>query len=106
MKNRIVTAIAAAKNQIEKRVADGLVTQEKVEEARKQLDMDLNEYVKFQELKSLAVATGKLSLDEGMTIYNVLGEAGPEHFNAQPIEVKHVLTQIFMELIQARIKAA
>jgi len=104
--NRVVAAIARMKAQIEERIAKGIVTAAKVEETRKALDMDFVEYAKLQELKSLAVASGKLSLDEGMTIYNYLGEAGPDKFNGQPVEVKAVLTQMLKELLVARLKAA
>jgi len=104
--NRVVAAIARMKAQIEERIAKGIVTAAKVEETRKALDMDFVEYAKLQELKSLAVASGKLSLDEGMTIYNYLGEAGPDKFNGQPVEVKAVLTKILKELLVARLKAA
>ena len=45
-----------------------------------------------------SVADGTLSLDEGMTIYQSLGET-LEHFNNQPIHVKSVLTSIFQELL-------
>jgi len=103
--NRVVEAIARMKAQVEERIAKGIVTAARVEEARKTLDMDFVEYAKLQELKSLAVASGKLSLDEGMTIYNYLGEAGPDKFNGQPVEVKTVLTKILKELV-ARLKAA
>jgi len=104
--NRIVVAIAKMKAQIETRIANGIVTAEKVEETRKALDLQWDEYVAFQNLKSIAVTSGKLSPDEGMTIYNYLGEAGPDHFNGQPVEVKATLTQILRELLQAKIKAA
>jgi hypothetical protein len=104
--NRVAVGIAKMKAQIEERIAKGIVTAAKVEETRKALDMEWDEYTSFQNLKSIAVASGKLSLDEGMTIYNYLGESGPEVFNGQPVEVKATLTQIFRELLQARIKAA
>lgn len=104
--NRVVAGIARMKAQIEERIAKGIVTREKVEETRKALDMEWDEYTTFQNLKSIAVTSGKLSLDEGMTIYNYLGESGPDHFNGQPVEVKATLTQILRELLQSRIKAA
>jgi hypothetical protein len=66
--------------------------------------MELGEYAKFQELKSHAFAMGKLTQEEAQTIYGLLGET-PAHFNRQSIEVKVVLTQIFKELLGARIAA-
>lgn len=96
--NRITMAFDRMKAQIEKRISDGLVTVEKVEETRLALDMDFEEYCRFQELKSLACASGKLSLEEGMTIYSYLGTT-PDKFNAQPVEVKSVLTTLFGQLL-------
>jgi hypothetical protein len=104
--NRIVNGIARMKGQIEARIAKGLTTAEKVEETRKALDMQWDEYTAFQNLKSIASVSGTLTLDEAMTIYNYLGEAGPDHFNAQPVEVKVILTQVLQELLRAKIKAA
>jgi hypothetical protein len=104
--NRIVNAIARMKAQIADRIAKGLVTADKVEESRKALDLEWADYVKFQELKSLASVNGQLTLDEAMTVYNYLGEGGPDKFNRQPVEVKWVLTQLLRELLAAKIKAA
>ena len=98
--NRISAAIENTEKTIQKRIADGIVTVERVEEVRKSLDMDLLEYVKFQELKSLAVANQTLSLEEGMTIYSYLGES-VETFNNQPVAVKSLLTTLFAEMLQA-----
>ena len=101
-KNRIVNGIARMKAQIEARIAQGLTTAAKVEEARKALDLQWDAYIVFQNLKSLAVVSRKLSFDEAMTIYNYLG-AGPDYFNSQPVEVKAVLTQVLQELLQAKV---
>lgn len=78
------------------------VSKDKLEDLRGKLDMALDEYVCFQELKSVASIDGKLTLDEAQLVYTYLGNT-PEHFNAQPIEVKVVLTQLFKELLGARI---
>lgn len=104
MANRVLAAIERQRVNIAKRISDGIVTAEKVEETRKSLDMELMEYCKFQEIKSLAVAEGKLTLEEGMTIYQFLGES-PDTFNNQTVEVKAVLTQMFSELLGLRLKA-
>jgi len=66
---------------------------------RKNLDMSLLEYVKFQEIKSLAYACGKLTFDEAVTIYTYLGNT-VDAYNNQPLEVKLTLTNIFVELIK------
>jgi hypothetical protein len=102
--NRVLIAVKKMKGQIEQRLATGVTTTEKVVETHKALDMEFMEYCKFQELKSLAVANGKLSAEEGQTIYNYLGET-VDTFNGQPVEVKAVLTQIFSELLKARMAA-
>jgi hypothetical protein len=104
--NRIVNAIARMKLQIEGRIEQGIVTAAKVEETRKALDIEWDEYTAFQTLKSVASVSGKLTLDEAMTVYNYLGEGGPDKFNRQPVEVKAVLTQLLRELLAAKIKAA
>lgn len=100
--NRIAAAIVRMKAQIEDRIARGLTTAEKVEETRKAFDMDIIEYAKFQELKTLAVSQGKLTLEEGQTVYNYLGEI-PSTFNRQPVHVKYALTSLFKELLQQRL---
>lgn len=102
--NRIALAIDKKKQEIADRLAKGLLTDAKVQETHKALDMDLQEYVKFQELKSHASIAGPLTLDEAQLIYNYLGNT-PEQFNRQPVEVKVVLTQVFLELIKRRIAA-
>ena len=101
MSNRVETAFERMDKQIQGRVRDGITTQAKVDATSAGLDMELDEYAKFQELKSLAVAEGKLTLEEGQTIYARLGT--PATFNGQPVHVKCVLTQIFTELLAAQI---
>lgn len=100
--NRIAVAIANKAKDIEARVADGRTTREKLDQASETLNLEFDEYVKFQELKSLAVAEGKLTEEEGQTVYAALGTV-PATFNKQPIHVKAVLTGLFRELLGARI---
>jgi len=104
MANRVAVAIALREKTILDRLARGLVTQDKVTALHKELDMDLGEYVKFQEHKSLAVASGKLSTEEGMTIYRYLGNT-PETFNGQSVAVKSVLTGLFAELLKMSLQS-
>lgn len=96
--------VEAAIQRMEKHVTSGNHTPEKLEQTSKSLDMQLDEYVRFQELKSLAFAEGKLTEDEAMTIYGYLGNS-LETFNRQPVAVKAVLTKIFSELLSKRIGA-
>lgn len=97
--NRVTAAIQRTKARLEQRLASGETTPEQAKDLHKRLDMDAGEYCRFQELKSLAMLEGRLSLDEAQTIYGFLGET-TEHFNEQPVEVKSVLTMIFGELLE------
>jgi len=97
--NRVSAAIERAKARIKDRLETGVITEERVAELHKSLDMDFTEFARFQELKSLAMLEGRLTQDEAQTIYALLGET-PDHFNRQPVEVKSVLTQIFGELLE------
>src|SRR5262245_56436425 len=103
MANRITAAFARMEAQIADRIANGLTTAEKVRYVHKTLDMDLSEFVKFQTLKTLAVAQGLLTPEEGESIYVCLGES-VQTFNDQPIHVKSVLTSFFAELLKAQIQ--
>lgn len=101
MENRILTAIQKRKEDIARKLSSGEVTQEKLKSLHKKLDMDVMEFCKFQNIKSLAMLKGKLSQDEAQTVYNLLGE-NYFTFNNQPIEVKAVLTRLFGELLEMR----
>ena len=98
-RNKVTEAVIRMDNQIQERINAGIVTVGKVEETRKALDMDMEEYCRFQEIKSLAVAGGMLTLDEGMSIYTYLGSS-PADFNRNSAAIKAVLTQIFKELLE------
>jgi hypothetical protein len=105
MMNRITAAIAAKKLDIDGRITARLTTTAKVKEASKTLDMDVMEHAKFQELKTLAVANGLLTVEEGQSVYVMLGTTSSV-FNRQHVAVKAVLTGLFQELLTARINAA
>lgn len=96
--NRISAAFAKMEKQLADRLENGIVTQKQVDKTNQALDMDAIEYCKLQEYKSLAVADGTLSLEEGQTAFAALGNT-LEHFNNQPVHIKAVLTQIFKELL-------
>lgn len=104
MTNRIADAIAAQEKSIQERLADGRLTQAKLDDAHKSLNMELAEYVKFQELKSLASTDGTLTLDEANLIYRYLGNT-VDHFNKQSAAVKYILTKAFEELLRKRVAA-
>jgi len=102
--NRISAAIERQKANIKARLEAGTITQQKLDDAHKTLNMDLEEFVKFQEVKSLAFAMGKLNLEEAQLIYELLGNTC-EHFNKQPIEVKFVLNGLLVELLKWKMAA-
>jgi hypothetical protein len=97
--NRILNSVTKLENQMKDRLEKNITTQEEVDNLHKSLDMDISEYVKFQELKSLFCANGLLSLEEAQTIYSYLGNS-VEHFNSQNVIVKSVLTKLFAEMLQ------
>lgn len=101
--NRIVAAVSRMEKQVAKRIEDKLTTPEKLVEVHKTLDIEFDEFAKFQELKSLACADGRLSVEEAQTIYNYLGTT-PSTFNRQAVHVKAVLTQLFQELLNQQIE--
>ena len=97
--NRVTSAIESMRVNIAHRIAAGFTTQAAVDATANKLDMDLQEYVMFQERKSIA-AGNKLTAEEAQTIYCYLGNT-LEHFNSQAVEVKVILTKIFSELLQS-----
>ena len=86
----------------EKQIAGSNVGKAKLKEMHASLDLDTYEHAKFQELKSLAVTQGTITLDEGNTVYRYLGEQ-PSVFNKQTLAVKITLTKLFQELLAARL---
>ena len=91
--NRIETAIAKMQAKL------STTDKEKVDKVDIGMNVGIGDYVQYQEVKSLAVASGKLTLEEGMTIYGILGNT-PEHFNKQPAAQKIVITKVMLELLQ------
>jgi hypothetical protein len=96
--NKITSAIAKAQQSLEIIVKEGKKTQEELDKMSVTFNLPLDEYVRFQELKSLASVTNIITLDEAQTIYEYLGES-PDTFNSQPLAVKLVLTKLFSELL-------
>ena len=102
--NRISAAFAKQERTIAERLRSGLTDQIAIDRTNRALDMDTQEYCTFQDLKSGAHLDGTLSIAEAQTVYACLGET-PETFNRQPVHVKAVLTQVFQDLLSARIAA-
>jgi len=101
--NNVLAAIAATEKNLEQALATGQTTSGRLENLHRTLDMECLEFCRFQELKTIAVAERKISLDEGNTIYRLLG-GSPDTFNRQPLPVKIVLTQLFQAMLQRRLK--
>lgn len=97
--DRVANAITAQEANIKARLADGRTTQGDLDKLYSELDMELLEYARFQDVKSIAVSGQVLTLDEGMTVYGYLGES-PDTFNKQPLAVKVTLTELFMTLLR------
>ena len=93
--NRILTGIERAN----KAIAAKALPADKLTSMSTSLNMDVAEYCRFQQAKSIASCNGKLSLEEAQTVYGFLGNT-PEYFNAQPLAVKWVLTEVFASLLK------
>jgi len=102
--NRIATAIANKMTEINGKLARGVISQEQIDKTHKGLDLETDLHANFQEVKSLAVANGMMTVEEGQTIYVYLGES-PSVFNNQNIATKAVLMGVYQELLGARIVA-
>jgi hypothetical protein len=76
------------------------LTPERRAEFDAMLNIGFEEWVMFQEKKSLAQAAGRLDLDNSMWIYNSLG-ASVEAFNKRSLAVKYVMTEIFKRLLES-----
>ena len=101
--NRIADKVKLMQLQIATRLQQGLTTPEAVATIDVKLNMAMDEYCIFQEVKTLAVAHGVLSQEEGMTIYGYLGES-LDTYNNQPIHVKYVLSKLATELLQWKLR--
>ena len=101
--NSVENLVEKARKLIEERTAERQSTPESLDRLHKVLDFSMEEYVKFQELKSLAVFDQSITLEDGTYIYNILGEAGPEAFNESEIAVKVVFTELFTMWMRERL---
>ena len=102
--NKIKERFDVYRDAIEASLAEGLTTQEKLDKAHSDLDLNLAGYVRFQELKTLAVANKTFTSEEGMTIYFKLGET-LEQFNKLELFMKLALSEIFQELLEKHVKS-
>jgi len=98
--NRITRAIDAARANARRKA----IPADKLEKLSADLDMGIGEYMRCQDLKSKAALRGWISHDEAMTVYAALGET-PDHFNAQDVFVKIVVTKLFEELLRRELRS-
>ena len=79
------------------------ISKDKLKEMNKSLDMSIEEFCKFQSIKSEAYLNGNLSLNESTTVYSLLGET-IDTFNGRTFAEKYVLTKLFEELLSLSIQ--
>lgn len=103
--NRIEIAISKMAQTIQEGLSEGRFTPLKIANMDKTLSMDSGEHARFQELKSLALCDGTLTVDEANHVYALLGPS-VENFNRQEVAVKVILTKLFQELLTKRLRKA
>lgn len=97
--NRVLDLIEKRRGQIANGVKpDGSPITVDLVAFEKTLDLSLEEFVAFQNIKSRAQVLGKINLDEAMTIYAALGEGGNWAADTD-LATKLIVTQIMEELI-------
>jgi hypothetical protein len=94
MRNRILALQAT----IETRVKELKWSQAEQDAKSAGLDFDLELFTSLHEAKSLAVIHGKLSQEEGQTVYSLMGEQ-PSTLNSQSYAAKVTLTKLLDELL-------
>lgn len=92
-----ITAINAAI----KKIDETLKSQppEKLEQVNKALNITSDELFTWQELKSVARASNKISLDVAMFLFTTIGQT-PKHFNEQSIATKYLVTNVMKNLME------
>jgi len=92
--NRILTAVNSTADVI----ANSGLSQSKLDNLNSTMDIEMFELVRWQEAKSIAVAEGVLTTEEGVYIYHQLGGT-PSVFNGRPLAVKVAITKTMGELL-------
>ncbi len=93
MANRIAAAVALLGPRVE------ALDSEKRAIVDKAARFDFEMWTVAQDHKSLAQADGRLSYDEAVTIYGILG-SGPDEFNRAGLAERMVVTQLLGELMK------
>ena len=98
--NRITAAIARAQDKVDAAIKAG----KDLSKAEEAATLTFDEHFRFQNLKTDSWLQGKLTQDEAQTLYGFLGNS-PQYANDQPLAVRIILTQTFMELLAMKIKS-
>lgn len=97
--NRITNAIAKIDATIQQQAeAGGAEVKAKQTVLHGKLDITLSEYIAFQDAKSLAQASGKLTFEEAVTVYGILGNSA-ESFNKRSLAEKVMITKLMTEIL-------
>ena len=91
--NKIQEIFKLVRDELESAVANGDMTQEALDDLNPKMDMNLNDHSEFQQRKSLAVADGSLSVEDGMVLYQTLGGSS-KHFNKKDTHIKIAVLKI------------
>lgn len=97
---KVVMDITALNAAIEK-IDETLKSQpkERLEVVNRALNITSEELFTWQELKSVAQASNKISLDVAMFLFTTIG-TNPKHFNKQSIAKKYLVTNIMKNLME------
>lgn len=97
---KVVMEITALNAAIEK-IDETLKSQppEKLEQVNKALNITSDELFTWQELKSVAQASGKITLEVSLFLFEAIGQT-PKHFNKQSIAKKYLVTNIMKNLME------
>jgi hypothetical protein len=104
MDNKIQKLVQQVQKTLDEKLAEEMLTQEQIDKASLNLNINVLELCKFQELKSLAYTQGVLNLDEANYVYNLLGNS-PTTFNSRTLAEKTIVTKLMQELLAPRVSA-
>lgn len=96
--NRVQELIDHIESLMQARIESGEATPELFTERSKNLDIDVREYVSLQNQQALAFASGNISMDESLLIYNHLRD-GVIPFNKNGYAIKAAFNLIHLSLL-------
>ena len=95
--NKITTTIEGAQSHLDATLDSGENTPEKLATLSETLNLTVEEHSHFQNLKSIAQMDERLTVDEAMTVYRLLGNTHTV-FNKRTVAAKIVLMVLFRDL--------